>query len=172
VGAPRAEAMGGPRGRSPPDLVRARASHAQQLKGRMLEAVGLIQLLACALRVVSGRLAAFFCTRGHKTGHTNRSTIRASARVEVKLSSSTQFRNLLESARDESGSSRPPRTPLSIRVRRQHFRVRRLTPAAHLRRTLQNLTIRVTSGRPPSGAAAVRQATADDGIVGPRGRRA
>src|SRR3989442_2973182 len=37
-------------------LVRARASHAQRLKGRMLEAVGFIQLLTCALRVVSGRL--------------------------------------------------------------------------------------------------------------------
>jgi hypothetical protein len=36
-------------------LVRARASHAQQLKGRMSEAVGLNQLLVCALRVVSGR---------------------------------------------------------------------------------------------------------------------
>src|SRR5438445_13287999 len=40
-------------------LVRARASHALQLRGRMLEAVGFNQLLACALRFVSGRLAAF-----------------------------------------------------------------------------------------------------------------
>jgi hypothetical protein len=50
-------------------LVRARASHAPQLKGRMLEAVGCIQLLACALRVVSGRLDAFPARGATRTPH-------------------------------------------------------------------------------------------------------
>src|SRR5258705_7790850 len=48
-------------------LVRARASHAHRFDGRMLEAVGCIQLLACALRVVSGRFAAF-SARGPRKG--------------------------------------------------------------------------------------------------------
>jgi len=43
-------------------LVRARASHALRLNGRMSEAVGSIQLLVCALCFVSGPLAAF-CAR-------------------------------------------------------------------------------------------------------------
>jgi hypothetical protein len=47
-------------------LVRARASHAHRFDGRMLEAVGSIQLLGCALCVVSGRLDSFSARGGTK----------------------------------------------------------------------------------------------------------